>query len=218
VLDLNGNARIGVDGSLFYGDDPTFNVTGNDSLDATGGLSGIFGTINLADHADLVLTGKMSFGGYGMGINGSAGSLLTNNGTIKTANGNISTAVNGQGTIGLSQYHDGHGSSAISAPIGYGQTVDLNGFYFGMTLALSDPADFHGLLKIEPATGDVSVVLEGVHATRLINKGNQLVLKNRGHTVDTLRVDNVGHVPVTASFGATDTTLTFHTALPHLPS
>ena len=45
---------------------------------------------------------------------------------IKTANGNISTAVNGQGTIGLSQYHDGHGSSAISAPIGYGQTVDLN--------------------------------------------------------------------------------------------
>ena len=43
-MDLNGNARISVDGSRTYGDDPTFNVTGNDSLDATGGLRGIFGS------------------------------------------------------------------------------------------------------------------------------------------------------------------------------
>ena len=110
-MDLNGNARISVDGSRTYGDDPTVNVTGNDSLDATGGLHGIFGTINLSDHAHLVVTGQMSFAGYAMGINGGAHSILTNNGIIETADGNISAALNGHGTLSLSGYHDGTGFS-----------------------------------------------------------------------------------------------------------
>jgi hypothetical protein len=217
VLDLNGNARISVDGSRTYGDDPTVNVTGNDSLDATGGLHGIFGTINLSDHAHLVVTGQMSFAGYAMGINGGAHSILTNNGIIETADGNISAALNGHGTLSLSGYHDGTGFSQISAPIGGGQTVQLSSGFFGMQLTLNDPADFHALLKVmpplpSPSDGDVWVVLPGVVATDFKVQGDELTLKNGNRTVDTLRVDNTAHVPVTAAFAPDATTLVFHTA------
>src|SRR5690242_12983500 len=45
VLDLNGNTKLGVDGWHFAGEQ--INVAGENRLDASGGLSGIFGTIDL---------------------------------------------------------------------------------------------------------------------------------------------------------------------------
>ena len=60
VLNLNGNARVGVAGSLFFGDNPTFNVTGFDRLDASGGLSAITGSIDLAKHSHLVSPAALS--------------------------------------------------------------------------------------------------------------------------------------------------------------
>jgi hypothetical protein len=218
VLDLNGDARVGVQGSLFFGDNPTINAAGSDRVDASGGLGAVQGTINLADHAHLIVTGTMQFA-YTDTLAGPANAILTNNGTIKTENGNVSVAVNGNGTLGFSGYHDGHGFSLISAPIAGGQTVDLDAAVFGMTMTLTDPGDFHGLLKITQSpsvgsAGDVSVVLEGVRATSFPVHGDQLMLKNGHRTVDTLRIDNVGSVPISASFGTDSTTLTFLTHRP----
>ena len=115
VLDLNGGSNIGIDGSLNFGDDLTVNATGTDQLDASGGFDGIFGYINLADHAHLVTTGLMHFA-YGDTLTGGPDALLTNNGTIETARGNVSVAVNGTGTLAFTPYHNAPGDASISAP------------------------------------------------------------------------------------------------------
>jgi hypothetical protein len=224
VLDLDGGARVAIDGSLQFGDPLTVNVTGIDRLDATGGFDVVggpdAGTINLAAHAHLVTTGTMQFG-YGGSLNGGARSVLTNNGMLGLGSSNsplgkdgaVSVAVNGHGTLLFRGYHNAQGYSEISAPIASGQTVELNPAFFGLSMTLADPSDFHALLKIDPSPGggNVAVVLDGVRADSFAIHGDRLTLTNGGQSVDTLRVANAGAVPVTASYGA-DTTLTFHTA------
>jgi hypothetical protein len=81
VLDLNGSARVGIDGSLNFGDPLSVNARGQDYLDAAGGFNAIKGSINLADHARLVVTGSMTFY-YGGSLTGGVGSKLTNHGTL----------------------------------------------------------------------------------------------------------------------------------------
>ena len=160
VLNLNGNARVGVAGSLFFGDNPTFNVTGFDRLDASGGLSAITGSIDLAKHSHLVVTGSLEFV-YTDSLSGAAGSSIVNNGTIETEDGLVSVAVRGTGTLGFSGYHDGAGVSEITSAISHGQTIALDPAVFGMTLTLTHPDTFHGILDIIqppfPSSGDVSV-------------------------------------------------------------
>jgi len=72
VLDLSGNARVGIGGS-HYG--AQINVVGEDRLDAAGGLSGIFGTIDLAAHSHLVFTGQLNFV-YGTALVGDSHSTI----------------------------------------------------------------------------------------------------------------------------------------------
>lgn len=188
-----------------------FNVAGNDTL---GSGSAIFGTVNLAAHSHLVTTGNIHFL-YGETFSGQGS--ITNNGSIMTEDTNISVPVSGHGTLGIGGYHDGYGVSAIRASISSGQTVDVSPNVWGMRLTLYDPRDFHALLRIEPGPSyysDVTVVLKGVQADKMVSQGDHLLLYNGARVVDALHVSNVGHVPVTASYGA-DTTLTFHTMSAH---
>jgi hypothetical protein len=212
VLDLNGKANIGVAGSLFFGDNPTINASGFDRLDASGGLSAITGTINLADHSHLVVTGRLEFA-YTDFLHGPDDSTLINNGIIQTEDGTVSVPVRGTGTLGFSGYHDGHGFSQINAAISHGQTIALNPAVFGMTLDLTDPSTFHGTLDIvQPSfvsDGFVSVVLDGIKATSFALKGDRLTLKDGHQTVDTLRLADPGNVSISASYGPNSTTLDF---------
>lgn len=212
VLNLNGNARVGVAGSLFFGDNPTFNVTGFDRLDASGGLSAITGSIDLAKHSHLVVTGSLEFV-YTDSLSGAAGSSIVNNGTIETEDGLVSVAVRGTGTLGFSGYHDGAGVSEITSAISHGQTIALDPAVFGMTLTLTHPDTFHGILDIIqppfPSSGDVSVVLDGVKATSFDVKGNRLILKDGHHVVDTLNLANPRAASISATYGTSSTTLAF---------
>ena len=212
VLNLNGNASVGVAGSLFFGDDPTFNVAGVDLLNASGGLSAIDGTFDLASHAYLVVTGSLEFA-YSDSLSGAAGSAIVNNGTIQTENGMVSVAVSGRGTLGFSGYHDGAGTSEITAAISQGQTIALNPAAFGMTLTLTNPDTFHGILDIVqppvPSSSDVSVVLDGIKATSFDVKGNRLILSDGHRVVDTLNLANPGAVSISATYGTSSTTLSF---------
>src|SRR5689334_726243 len=144
-----------------YGTSVQFDVTGSDRIDASG--AAMFGTINLAAHSHLVVTGNLNFI-YTENLVGDPHSSITNNGAIMTENGNVSVPIDGHGTLGFSGYHDGMGSSTISAPIGGGQTVQLDPHFFGMQLTLTDPSDFHGQLDIvkptTPVDGDIEIKLD----------------------------------------------------------
>jgi hypothetical protein len=185
VLDLNANgAAAAIDGSLNFGDGLIVNATGQDYLDALGGFNDIGGSINLADHAHLFMTGgeiQFFYGGY---LAGGEGSKLTN-----------------------------YGYAGISAPVTSAQTVELNPGSVGMTLTLFDPADFHALLSVHQVTGrgNVSVKVKGVQADGFaILPGDRVMLTAGGVPVDMLRVANSGAVPITSSFDASGTTLTFN--------
>jgi hypothetical protein len=212
TLNLHGGGtRVGIDGSLFFGDDLTVNATGKDFLDASGGFNAINGTINLANCAHLFVTGAMDFA-YSGAITGGTGSHLTNYGRIEMTNGQVSTLVNGSGTLSFVGYHNAYGHSLISAPVTMAQTVELNPGSAGMTLELSDPYNFHALLSVDRVAGhgDVSVQVDGVHADGFSVNGDRVRLTNAGQVVDVLRVANAGALPITATDGAAGTTLTFH--------
>ena len=194
-----------------YGTSVEFDVTGNDDL---GSGAAMFGTVNLAANSHLVVTGNISFF-YAEQLTGDPSGSITNNGSIMTENGTISVPIDGNGTLGLSGYHDGHGFSTISAPISSSQTVELSGRSFGMTLTLADPADFHGLLKIDPVSTQpslVTIVFQGVHATSFTASGDTISINDGNQTIKTLRVDNISNAPITANFDG-DATLTFHTPM-----
>lgn len=192
-----------------------FDVTGADRLDASG--TAMFGIVNLAAHSHLLNTGSLNFI-YAEQLDGDPTASITNNGSIMTANGNVSVPIDGNGTLGFGGYHDSVGTSVISASVSRGQTVQLDPHSFGMNLELADARDFHGMLKIMPNSlpgGDISVTVDGVKATSFSVQGAQLTLLNGNQAVDTLRVNNVAAAPITASFGAENTTLTFHTSPAH---
>lgn len=152
---------------------------------------------------------------YDGAITGGQGSKLTNYGTIEMTNGNVAVLVNGDGVLRFDGYHDAYGHSVISAPVTAAQTVELSTAPFGMQMTLTDPGDFHALVKLIPnSVGTVltSVVLDGVHADSFsILPSDRVMLTNGGRAVDLLRVADAGSVPITASYGADSTTLTFHT-------
>lgn len=228
VLDLNGwGATASIDGSLNFGDPLTANVTSLDFLDATGGFDDISGSINLADHAHLYVTGGQMQFFYGGELIGGEGSLLTNYGRIDLGASNgptdapnvvahpgtVSVLVNGSGTLAFHGYHNGYGYAGISAPITSAQTVELNPGSVGMTLTLFDPGDFHAMLRVDQVVGrgNVSVEVKGVQADGFsILPGDRVMLTNGGRAVDLLRVADAGAVPITASYGTDATTLTFH--------
>jgi hypothetical protein len=63
--------------------------------------------------------------------------------------GHVSVPVNGDGTLVFHAYHDGPGHADTSAPIAAAQTVELDPKFETITSSLSDPGDFHALLKID---------------------------------------------------------------------
>ena len=171
-------------GSLFYGDNPTFNVAGYNRLCASGGLTAIDGSINLAANSHLVVTGSLEFT-YADSLSGPANSVLVNNGTIQTADGVVSAPVKGHGTLGFFSYHDGRGEAEITSSIAHGQTVALNPAYLGINLTLTDPSTFHGILDITQQSGasqdTASVVLDGIQSTSFDVMGDRIILKDLIH-------------------------------------
>ena len=121
-MNLNGGDNIKVAGNAVMGAPMTVNVAGTDTLNATPGLNVAQGTVDLAAHAHLTVTGVMSF--IYDAWNGAQGSMLTNTGIIVThGNAQISTLVNGKGMLAFSAFDGGGpGLDTISAPIGSGQT------------------------------------------------------------------------------------------------
>jgi hypothetical protein len=228
TLDLDGNARVSIDGSRITGDPLNINVHGTDYLDASVQVGGgtFAGGINLADHSHLFLTGSMRFA-YGGQITGGVGSKLTNNGTLDLGSrnsplgtpnlihpllGTVSTPINGDGELVFHGYHDGQGYAGISAPVAASQTIELSPEFFGLQMTLGDPGDFHGLLKIDPPRGshDVDVVVKGVVADNFSVRGNNVLLTDGGRPVDLLRVANAGSMQITPTFAPDATMLTFH--------
>lgn len=204
TLDMNGNgATARIDGELFFGDPLTINARGLDFIDATGGFGAITGNINLADHAHLFMTGGIMQFAYGGSINGGVGTTLTNYGRIDMTQGHVSTLVNGDGTLVFHGYHNGPGYAEISAPVTMAQTVELNGRLNPIQLTLSDPGDFHAMLKID---NRASVVVKGIQANGFVAYNDLLLLTNAGRVVDALRVPDLRNTSVTATYGQ-DTTL-----------
>jgi hypothetical protein len=191
VLDLNGKARIEAGGSLNFGDPLTVNATGRDSLRADD-IFTISGTVDVAAHSDLVVTGSMSFA-YFATLEGAG--KITNNGTITMADATISAPITGHGVLALHQYHNGVGTQTISGSVSSGQDVQLGGGFYGTVLTLADPSSFHGSLDIVRGPS-VAVVLNGVDATGFDLRGHSLTLLNGCTPVDRLRLSNPDAVSI----------------------
>lgn len=229
TVNLTGGADTSIDGSLAGANPLIINAFGTDFLDVKGfaaGSSQRGGTINLVGNAHLYISGDMQFG-YGGLLTGGQGSVLTNNGTLHLGSstygpttGVISTRVDGTGELDFRGYHSSPGTAYINAPIGQGQTVDLNPANYGLTMYLNDPGDFHGMLKLDPyannpySPGRASVVVGGVHADRAFAiSADRVMLTDQGQTVDLLRVQNAGSMQISATDSPTGTTLNF--VVPH---
>jgi hypothetical protein len=97
MLNLNDGADVtanAVGRYLNFGDPLRINVTGTNHF-AADNLEAVQGTVSLAAHSNLVVTGNLQFAYFG-DIVGTG--TITNNGLISIAQGDISAHVNGHGT------------------------------------------------------------------------------------------------------------------------
>jgi len=155
----------------------TINAFGTDHLNADY-ISAVEGSVNIAAHSNLVVTGNMTFGYAGHLI---GPGTITNNGDISIADGDISANVKGHGTLELHNYHDGTGSQVISGAIGAGQTVWLVDHQHETHTELVNPNTFKAALEVANiATRDgrpATLMVDGIHASSMDIRGDVLQLQ-----------------------------------------
>ncbi len=198
TLDLDGGASVALSGQIY-----TVNVTGHDTLRFAGSAP-YAPTLNLANHASLVITDNQPNFITNLQVSG-AGGTLVNNGSIGVITGTIAPALAGTGTWLLASGRGGSGSLTLNGPVAAGQTFAMRGVQagthdFSAGLVINDPHDFHGLIDIlPPAAGTDSpavVTLSHLLAISYDIRNDVLSLYDGASVVDTLRVSDAAGMPM----------------------
>ena len=195
---IHNGGDLTVGGALNFGDPLTINVATIGNYLHADNLSAINGTVDVAANSNLVVTGKMTFAYNGQlngeppAVNAATGQLMprgtiTNNGDISIADGSISANINGHGTLELHNYHDGIGGQVISGSIGANQNVLLVDHDHATITELVHPGTFKASLGMDlrdPAeVGNVTLKVDGIHASRMDIRGDMLSLEGPGGRV-----------------------------------
>jgi len=160
-------------------------------------------TINLADKAQVTLTGDNFFFEYF--FHGGPGSEIVNNGTLfyNQSGSIIDTGLAGHGVVNVNRAHDGGAMLEVNGKVGQGQTFDLSSNTFSATLLIDQPKVFDGLVDVQPDPINefdiASVILKGLHATSFDIKDDMLRLFDGKKIVDALRLTNESGEQMTVS-------------------